>query len=191
MKTIVCLIGISGSGKGFLTRMLQEKVDLEHISVGDKIRERQKTDAFLVETANKGYLVEDSFIIREIFPLAEKSEKDFVVLDGVPRSVSQLGYVIKWTRDNSFKLVFILLESSDELAKERMLARGREDDNPETIARRIELYHRIVEPLNGIVKQQLADKSLFIDTNVDVKKISNVEVDERMNSIVEFIKKET
>jgi adenylate kinase len=69
------------------------------------------------------------------------SARDGYVLDGFPRTLAQ-------TEAVDFDMV-IYLDVPDAVLIERMLARGRADDNEAVIAARLREYTRDTEPLIG------------------------------------------
>ena len=79
----------------------------------------------------------------------ERLKKDVLhsgfLLDGYPRTVGQATELKKLAAEN-LKLA-INLEVSIEEVTQRMLSRGRQDDTPEAIARRLELYETETSPL--------------------------------------------
>ena len=80
----------------------------------------------------------------------ERLSKDDVVqggflLDGFPRTPGQADALVGFVGDR-LKLA-INLDVAVEVVTERMMARGREDDTPESIARRLELYEAETAPL--------------------------------------------
>ena len=82
--------------------------------------------------------------------VAERLAKDDVqnsgfLLDGYPRTVGQ-ATELKQLVGDSLKLA-INLDVSIEEVTQRMMSRGREDDTPEAIARRLELYEAETAPL--------------------------------------------
>ena len=94
--------------------------------------------------------------------LTESWQKDFAKddvqnsgfssLDGYPRTVGQ-ATELKQLVGDSLKLA-INLDVSIEEVTQRMMSRGREDDTPEAIARRLELYEAETAPLIEWLKNE-------------------------------------
>jgi adenylate kinase len=69
-----------------------------------------------------------------------------VLLDGFPRTPTQADELVKILGDRSIDAA-INLEVSIQEVTARMLGRGRDDDTPEAIAKRLELYENQTRPL--------------------------------------------
>jgi adenylate kinase len=83
------------------------------------------------------------------------------VLDGFPRNLAQAEALDAMLAEIGRELDAVLFfDLSDDIAFDRLLGRakdeGREDDTPEAIARRLEIYHDQTEPVveryRGIAK---------------------------------------
>jgi adenylate kinase len=100
-----------------------------------------------------GELVPDELtvaLIRE--RLAAPDAGDGFVLDGFPRNLAQAEALDAMLGEIGRTLDAVLFfDLSDEIATERIRGRaldeGREDDTPETIARRLAIYHEQTEPV--------------------------------------------
>jgi adenylate kinase len=100
-----------------------------------------------------GELVPDDLtvaLIRE--RLAEPDAERGFVLDGFPRNLTQAEALDAMLAEIGRTLDAVLFfDLSDEIALERLLGRardeGREDDTPEAIRRRLEIYHEQTEPV--------------------------------------------
>lgn len=96
-----------------------------------------------------GELVPDEVVIGMIRERLEGEDGGFL-LDGFPRSAPQaeaLDELLK-SLDSALCLVLLLDVGRDELIS-RLLSRGRADDTPETVAKRLDVYLEQTEPLIG------------------------------------------
>ena len=101
----------------------------------------------------RGDLVPDDITIRMIRErLAQDDARHGFILDGFPRNLAQaeaLDEMLARSVARSTSIFFFDLD--DETAKERALGRaheeGRTDDTPESIARRLAVYHEQTEPV--------------------------------------------
>jgi adenylate kinase len=80
--------------------------------------------------------------------LKQKEHKKGVIIDGFPRSLWQ-------AKNFSFPIdKVVYLKVSDKVNKERLLKRGRGDDKPELIDKRLKIYHQETEPILAYYRQQ-------------------------------------
>ena len=101
----------------------------------------------------RGELVPDETVIELIRErLAQPDAANGFVLDGFPRTMAQSDALDDMLGEIGRPLSVVFeLQVSDEVARERMLKRAREegraDDTPDVIDRRIDLYHEETEPI--------------------------------------------
>lgn len=144
----ILFVGPQGAGKSTQAKLLSEYLKVPSISTGDIFRAVALEDSVegqrIKEIMGVGQLVDDlttSKIVEERLKLPEY-KKGFI-FDGYPRSIDQIKYF-----DPGFDKVFYL-KLSDYEAKQRLLRRGRADDNPELIDQRLKLYHDLTDPILG------------------------------------------
>ncbi len=148
------ILGRQGSGKGTQSLRLAEAYGCTHLSTGDVLRAAVAEGSELGRQAeaimNSGGLVGDDVMI----PLVEERiGKDDIVangvlLDGFPRTADQADGLESMLDALGQKLtVAINLDVAVEEVTQRMVARGREDDSEEAIARRLSLYEAETAPL--------------------------------------------
>jgi adenylate kinase len=156
----ILLFGAPGSGKGTQGKILGAIPNLFHFACGDAFRNLRIEDPMgrlFIEYSSKGQLVPDEPTIglwaNNIKASTVKGEfnaaHDTLVLDGIPRNVSQA----KMLRDTiDVKAVFFLSCSDQtkmiERLQRRALRENRLDDaNLEIIKKRLETYERETEPV--------------------------------------------
>ena len=155
MKKLFLIIGAPGSGKTTDASIIAKNdASFAHFSTGDLLRaevasgsERGKTiDCFI----SRGNLVPLDIVVGTIVNAIKSSPKDYVIIDGYPRSVEQmttLDDVLRDEREIELKGV-IEVEVSEQTAKDRVLGRARgADDNEEVFYNRMKVY---TEPLASI-----------------------------------------
>lgn len=156
MHIIIC--GAPGSGKGTQSDLLIEKYGFRHISTGELLREEISKDTSLGQYSNMfisdGQLVPDEVIIdiiaRKLDELNDNAAG--IVLDGFPRTTGQAEALEKLfaERSKSTDVLLDLVVEEEELVS-RLLNRGktsgRNDDNLETIKKRLKVYHEQTEPV--------------------------------------------
>ena len=152
----VLVLGPQGSGKGTQAKRIARGRDLPHVSTGDMFRALDDASPLgreVNEIMERGDLVPDGLMIRMIRErLAEDDARDGFILDGFPRNLAQAEALDEMLDEIGRRLdVVFFFDLDDETAKERALGRaiheGRTDDTPESIARRLAVYHEQTEPV--------------------------------------------
>jgi len=100
MKAIV-LFGSPGSGKGTQAEKLTAYLRIPHISTGDMLRARIRSEngasSAVAATMHSGALVRDEVVNRMVEArLAEPDAADGFVLDGYPRTLAQAEHLSAW-----------------------------------------------------------------------------------------------
>lgn len=178
---IVLLMGGPGSGKGLLAKRLPQ---VNHLSIGEVLREMTQTanhpsHEYIRKQMQQGKLLED----REILQLLDQAEvfkhPTPILLDGFPRTLWQWSL---FKERYGLPKAIIELEVSKEVMQQRLLGRGRPDDNEKTITYRIQDYFNNTKPT---AKQILSESSLSVVINANTKTPEEV-----TDEVREFLKKE-
>ena len=157
MKNIV-IFGAPGSGKGTQSEKIIKKYGLGHISTGDVLRDQIKRGTELGKTAkgyiDNGQLIPDDLMVSILADVYDSFGKDHkgVIFDGFPRTIPQAEALKKMLAERGHKVAAMIeLEVPEEELKKRLIQRGkdsgRSDDNEETIAKRLKVYHKQTQPL--------------------------------------------
>lgn len=168
------LLGPPGAGKGTQAAILSEKLGVPHISTGDLFRANIGEGTPLGVEAKSyidaGKLVPTDVTARMVEDrLNQDDAKDGFLLDGFPRTVEQAEILTELLAKRGEKLDGVLNFVVDEdVVIERMLARGRADDNEETIRTRLGVYRAETAPLI----QHYGDQIISIDAIGDVDDIN-------------------
>jgi adenylate kinase len=102
------------------------------------------------EVMARGDLVEDEVILGLIEESLEGIAGSGFVLDGFPRTLAQAKGLDDMLDRRSERLDCVILLTADtEVVVKRMVGRGREDDTPETVRHRLEVYENSTRPLIG------------------------------------------
>jgi adenylate kinase len=151
------VLGPQGAGKGTQAKRISSEYGIPHISTGDMFRAAAAAGTELGKRVEpilgSGELVPDELtvaLIRERLG-AEDAHEGFV-LDGFPRNLAQAEELDEMLSSIARALDAILFFNvPDSVGMERALERarleGRDDDTPEVIARRLEIYHSETEPI--------------------------------------------
>lgn len=152
---IFVILGPQGSGKSTQGKLLNQQLGLPLIDMGDVLRKRaEASDPIAMRIQNiikKGELLDDETLMSIFREEVGKAEyKNGFVLDGAPRTLEQARLI-----DNEVQLNKVFyLRVPDDVNTKRLLARGRADDTPELIAKRLALYHGQTEPVLGYYRQK-------------------------------------
>lgn len=180
----IILLGAPGSGKGTLAKKISSDFAIPQISTGDLFRALAKEETPLARKVNDiisaGSLVPDELTIEIVKQRISKPDcqKGFI-LDGFPRTVEQAKALEKISKIDGV----ILVELSFDTIIERLSARRtcpqcgeiysilsnpqeeclkchtklvqRDDDKPETIKHRLEVYEANTAPLINFYSARL------------------------------------
>ena len=151
---IVALLGPPGSGKGTQAARLQDQLGFVPLATGDLLREARAAGTDLGRRASeymdRGELVPDDVIVAMIRDELANLDDKPVLFDGFPRTVAQADALEGALEERSRQLSSaVLVDVPDDLVVERISGRheGRDDDDPETVRERLQVYHRETEPL--------------------------------------------
>ena len=152
----IILLGAPGSGKGTQAAFLIEKHGLTHLSTGDMLRAEIAAGSDLGKQAKaimeSGQLVSDEIVIAMI--AARLSDKG-ALFDGFPRTIAQAEALDKLLAGRGSQIDAVIeLQVGNEEIVQRMLARGRSDDNEATIRQRLAVFEAQTKPLIDYYQKQ-------------------------------------
>ena len=178
MAQDIVILGPPGAGKGTQGALISAEAGIPHINTGDMFRAEcaagselgARVKAFL----DAGDLVPDQVTIEVVRArLAQDDTTQGFVLDGFPRTIAQAEALERLLDEIDRGEVSVVLnfQVPDEVALQRLLGRSSEqgrsdDDTPEKIQHRLDVYHEKTEPLveyyrlNGILVGIHADRSV-------------------------------
>ena len=153
------LLGPPGSGKGTQATRLKDLLQIPHISTGDLLRAEVAAGTELglaaKEVMARGELVSDEILLGMIRSrLSRDDVANGFILDGYPRNVAQANALEALLADINQPLQAVVqLDVANELLVERIAGRakaeGREDDNPESVRKRLQVYTDSTAPVIG------------------------------------------
>ena len=166
----IIMLGAPGAGKGTQAKKLSEKYGIPHISTGDIFRANIKNNTELGQKA-KGYmdagqLVPDELVVDLVVDrIKEKDCFKGFILDGFPRTIPQ-AEALDYALNNQKGIC-------DHCGEKLVL---REDDKPETVKKRLQVYHDQTKPLIEYYdkKGSLLTVDGTLDINVVFEKITEV-----------------
>ncbi|MGY1641666.1 adenylate kinase [Geodermatophilus sp. SYSU D00703] len=165
----VVLLGPPGAGKGTQAQIIAGQLGVPAISTGDIFRANVsgRTELGLEAKVymDAGDLVPDEITVAMVRDrLAEADAKGGFLLDGFPRTIAQAEQLRESLRDLDHALdrVLELVVDEDELVRRlsgrRMLVDGewvqRDDDKPETVRHRLQVYREQTSPLSGFYEAE-------------------------------------
>jgi adenylate kinase len=155
MKQRLLFLGPPGAGKGTQAQQLATERSLLHLSTGDLLRAEVAAGTALGQEAEavmaRGELVSDALvlaIVRSRLEAQTASGGGGWLLDGFPRNLAQaeaLGKLLDELQQ-PIELV-VLMELNDAVLLQRLLGRGRADDNEDVIRHRLDVYREQTAPL--------------------------------------------
>lgn len=152
------MIGPQAAGKSTQSRMLAQRFDFVHISIGQIIRwhleHRTKLASRIRKILDSGNLIPDEIVMEVVRRRLEVHDWNYgFVLDGFPRTRAQAEFL--WQNWDIDRVIHI--ELPDDAVFERVRERGmagwgsgytkRADTNPQALRRRIRNYRDRTKPL--------------------------------------------
>jgi len=184
MSLNLFIIGPSGSGKSTQAKLIAQKYQLTHFSMGqllrDEIAANSKLGLDAKKSVDQGTPVPDDIVLPILSQkLISLDYKNFII-DGFPRLVQQGHYIDRFLIDKGQQtsLLIHLLVDFLEIVRRRQLAgkdfqaedQDRSDNTPEAIANRQKiLYESNVNPILEYYRNQ--NKLFEVDGNRPIEPI--------------------
>lgn len=144
---MILLMGVAGAGKSLEGRRLADELGLPWLSTGEFLRMLVSGERRREMLAGK--LLSDTEIIQladKIFRIIDTHEE--FLLDGFPRTIEQAEWLFAQHKAGLMTITCVLhLQASEQVVKERLLRRGRQDDTEESIAKRFAEYQAVTVPI--------------------------------------------
>jgi adenylate kinase len=165
----VVLLGPPGAGKGTQAQVIAGELGIPAISTGDIFRANVSGQTELGQKAkvymDAGDLVPDEITVAMVKDrLAEPDAEAGFLLDGFPRTISQAEQLRASLGELGHRLdrVLELVVDEEELVRRlsgrRMVVDGKEvqrdDDKPETVRHRLQVYREQTAPLSGFYEDE-------------------------------------
>ena len=155
----IILLGPPGAGKGTQAARIVKARGMVQLSTGDMLREALANGSELGMKAKaimeRGDLVADDIILGMIREKLESPECEAgVILDGFPRTLAQAEGLEAMLDSMGQNIAYVIELKVDEKAlqariEQRAIEQGssRPDDNPEVLAKRLEVYRASTAPI--------------------------------------------
>jgi adenylate kinase len=156
----IVFLGPPGVGKGTQAVRLAQQLGIVHLSTGDMLRQAgaDKTPMGLQTQAylSAGKLVPDAVMLDLVQERLGKEDcAGGYLLDGFPRTLGQAQALHQMLEQRNTPLTVVVeLQLGVEELTRRMVARGRDDDRPDVIRERLDLYSRQTAPLSDYFRGQ-------------------------------------
>ncbi len=155
MTQVIFFLGRPGSGKGTQINYLEKATGFEVIRTGELLRKKAEEQDFLgekiAEALSKGALIPTPLVFLIWMPMLvayrERGIKG-IIFDGNPRKLyeakmlEEIFEMFGWCEITALHLCI-----SPQEARDRMLQRGRSDDNEDDIATRLSWFNDEVMPV--------------------------------------------
>ena len=144
---MILFFGLIGAGKSVQGQILSARHGWRWLSTGQMLRDTH--DPELLKQMTTGELVSETFMRKAVSEALHRS-KDMkgVILDGFPRTLGQAEWLLGSQAEHgrSVQLAIILEVPRSEIMQ-RLHVRGRADDEPEAIEKRMTLYRQEIYPI--------------------------------------------
>lgn len=182
-QTII-FVGPQGCGKGTQVKNLTEYLEKEtdqhvvNIETGKAFRLLAEGGTYTAkrvrELLEQGQMVPNfitkAFVVKYL--IGHLDESAHMTMDGFPRNISQVEFVDDLMAFyNRPGITVVYLDTPEEVVRERMLGRGREDDTKELIDERLRLYHEQTKPVIDYYKDREDVNFIHIDGTLPIAKV--------------------
>jgi len=144
---MIVFFGPAGAGKSVQGQMLSARNGWRWLSAGQLLRDSH--DPELLKEMSTGELVSEARV-NDVMKQALINAKDIdkVILDGYPRQLSQAKWLVETESEHerSIQMVVVLEVPKSEILR-RLQVRGRVDDTPEAIEKRLQIYRQEIYPI--------------------------------------------
>lgn len=178
------LFGPPGAGKGTQAKILQDELGLVQLSTGDMLRAAVAAGTELGKRCkaimDRGDLVPDEVVVGIIAERLDKPDcKKGAIFDGFPRTVAQAKALDAMLSGRKSRIEAVIeLKVDDDAMVGRMESRiaanpgaARADDNPETLRKRLVVYHLNTAPLLDFYRGQ--GKLFSVDGMAPIAEVSD------------------
>ena len=175
MKQRLLFLGPPGAGKGTQAQQLAAERGLLHLSTGDLLRAEVAAGTELGKEAEavmaRGELVSDTLVLAIVRSRLEQQATGGGggwLLDGFPRNVAQADALAQLLEELGQQIeLVVLMELDDGVLIQRLLSRGRADDNEDVIRHRLEVYREQTAPLIAYYRERQLLQSVEADGTVE------------------------
>lgn len=146
----IVVTGNTGSGKTAVSKALAAEFEIPLVSSGDIAREMSQADVTTDLALQQGEMAPEAAMRVAVRARLEEADakRGGWILEGFPRSTEQLICLMQWT---AALPTFIHIDVATWTCIERLLARQRTHDNPDSIGRRLKHFENETVPMITIL----------------------------------------
>ena len=149
---IVVFLGPPGAGKGTQAQLLVDRLNITHVSTGGLFRQAIEAGTSagvqVSEYVESGRLVPDDLVMQLVEGLVAGQRGQGMCFDGFPRTLSQAEALDEMLGRYSTRAHAVLvLDLPADVALDRLVSRGRSDDDHATARYRLDVYRTSTAPL--------------------------------------------
>ena len=177
----IVFFGPPGSGKGTQAKLIANEFNISHLSTGDILREKlndgDDLSLELKDTMSSGNLVSDELLNKIIADKLISKECEYgFILDGYPRTKTQLEFFLNFIGNNQINIDFVFDFKIDfNIVQGRIISRSlkekRSDDNLDVIKTRLDKYTKETYPVSQSFSGNFNKNYFIIDADQEVLKI--------------------
>lgn len=176
---MILFFGPPGSGKSVQGKLLVERNGWRWLSTGELLRE--STDPDVIARLASGELISDD-MTNEVLDkvLSKHTDEAHIVLDGYPRNTNQAEWLEQHLAKHDRKIAAVIVfEVPQEELVRRLSGRGRAEDDPAIVRRRLQIYEEQTRPVLEFYEEQ-GTKVVKIDGQGEVDAVH-----ERIQAVAE------
>ena len=144
---MIVFTGVAGSGKSKQGLMLADNLGYPWLSTGEFLR-------MLVSGKKRHEMIEGKLLDdKEIIQLVQKifsliNTREEFIIDGFPRTVAQADCLLNQMKHGQLNITAVIhLTASEAAVEQRLMSRGRRDDNKVAIRARFDEYQQSILPI--------------------------------------------
>jgi adenylate kinase len=144
---MILFFGPPGSGKSVQGQLLVDKNGWQWLSTGDLFRNSK--DPEVLKRMSTGELIDDALTNKVLDAAIKGSDRNRpIVLDGYPRNLDQVDWLVEYlpSQGRTIECVILFQVPRQELVN-RLVGRGRVEDSPAVINRRLDIYQEKTSPV--------------------------------------------
>lgn len=161
----VCITGLPGSGKGTLAKNLELLADsmalkTTTIVTGDIARE------ISAESRSTGAFAPEPELRRRVQDIVDEARdaNSIVIMEGFPRTVAQMAIAELMLE----RPLYVIMDTPLIMCMRRLLGRGRNDDMPDNIGKRLVDHQQIVGEVMSVIKSGEVWEDYMVVSNNDL-----------------------